>query len=150
MPQPLTIGRLARGAGLSAKTIRYYEGVGVLPRPGRTAAGYRQYTDGAIERVRFIRRARALGLSLEELQRLGRALATGRSGSIRPRLREVVRKHLSAVQHQIGELELLRGELQRVLERLAMPAVRSQRTRGGAARAGSCRCLEIDAETLRQ
>jgi DNA-binding transcriptional MerR regulator len=147
----LTIGRLAHAGGVSAKTIRYYEEVGVLPRPGRTAAGYRQYAEGAVERVRFIRRARALGLSIEELQRLARALAIEGSGLFRPRLRQVVSKHLLALEHRIGELELLRAELRRVMARLDKPAARPERRRGGpAARGGSCRCLEIDDETVRQ
>ena len=62
MAEPLTIGKFAQATGVPAKTIRYYEQVGVLPAPARTAAGYRQYTRHAVHRLLFIRRARALGL----------------------------------------------------------------------------------------
>ena len=62
MAQALTIGQLAQATGVSARTIRYYEEVGVLPRPGRTTAGYRQYAQQGVHRLRFIRRARAPGL----------------------------------------------------------------------------------------
>ena len=60
MAEPLTIGKFAQATGVPAKTIRYYEQVGVLPAPTRTAAGYRQYTPQAAHRLLFIRRARDL------------------------------------------------------------------------------------------
>ena len=66
----VTIGQLARATGVTAKTIRYYEAIGVLPPPRRSAAGYRQYDRPAIDRLRFVRRARALGLPLGELKTL--------------------------------------------------------------------------------
>jgi MerR family transcriptional regulator, gold-responsive activator of gol and ges genes len=64
MERPLTVGQLAHATGVSAKTIRYYEQIGVLPAPRRSAAGYRQYSRHDVHRLLFIRRARALGLSL--------------------------------------------------------------------------------------
>ena len=62
MTQALTISQLARATGVAARTIRYYEQVGVLPSPRRTAAGYRQYDRLGVHRLRFIARARSLGL----------------------------------------------------------------------------------------
>ncbi len=64
MERPLTVGQLARATSVPAKTIRYYEQVGVLPVPRRSAAGYRQYSRHDVHRLLFIRRARALGLPL--------------------------------------------------------------------------------------
>ena len=64
MERPLTVGQLAHTTGVPAKTIRYYEQVGVLPVPRRNPAGYRQYSRHDVHRLLFIRRARALGLSL--------------------------------------------------------------------------------------
>lgn len=66
----LTIGRVARGAGLTIDTVRYYEREGLLQRPGRTAAGYRQYTEEAVARLRFIREAKKLGFTLSEIREL--------------------------------------------------------------------------------
>jgi hypothetical protein len=71
MERLLTIGQLAQATGVSAKTIRYYEQVGVLPMPSRSASGYRQYGRGDVHRLLFVRRARALGLSLATLKALG-------------------------------------------------------------------------------
>ena len=131
----LTIGQVARRTGVTAKTIRFYEGVGVLPAPTRTAAGYRQYSDEGVQQLLFIRRARALGLPLRHLKALTSVLNGGLRGPVRPRVREVVRAHLSTVQDQIQELELLERQLAQVLRRMKAPS----RTRA----AGRCRCLEI-------
>ncbi|HET7604209.1 MAG TPA: MerR family transcriptional regulator [Gemmatimonadales bacterium] len=63
---PLTIGRVAAEAGVSIQTIRYYERRGLLAAPGRTASGYRQYSNDAVSRLRFIKHAQELGFSLKE------------------------------------------------------------------------------------
>jgi DNA-binding transcriptional MerR regulator len=135
MASALTIGQLARGAGISAKTIRYYEERGVLPRPRRSAAGYRQYTDESVARLVLVRRARALGLPLERLRELAVALAGERDG-LRPRLRELIRAHLAEVERRLAELALLRQQLERTLRRL--------RTSPRGKRNGPCRCLETE------
>ena len=67
MERPLTVGQFARATGVPAKTIRSYEHVGVLPVPRRSGAGYRHYSRHDVHRLLFIRRARALGLSLANL-----------------------------------------------------------------------------------
>ena len=64
MAHALAIGQVARTTGVAAKTIRYYEQIGVLPTAGRPSSGYRQYDQSDIERLRFISRARSLGLPL--------------------------------------------------------------------------------------
>ena len=63
MERPLTVSQLACATGMSAKTIRYYEQIGVLPAPRRSAAGYRQYSRHDVHRLLFMRRTRTLGLS---------------------------------------------------------------------------------------
>ena len=66
----LTIGQVANAADVNIQTIRYYERRGLFPTPRRTPAGYRQYADDAVARLRFIKHAQELGFSLEEIQEL--------------------------------------------------------------------------------
>ena len=68
--KPLTIGHLAREAGINLETVRYYERQGLLPKPPRSASGYRLFPAEAARRLRFIRRAQELGFSLREIQEL--------------------------------------------------------------------------------
>jgi DNA-binding transcriptional MerR regulator len=136
MAETFTIGQLARAAGATAKTIRYYEEVGVLPAPSRTASGYRQYDESSVPKVRFIRRARALGLPLRELKTLMATLNGASRPALRPRLLALVREQLSAVKRQIAELQLLQRELEQVLQRPPASA--------HGCRAQGCRCLDIE------
>jgi DNA-binding transcriptional MerR regulator len=140
MASVLTIGQLAKATGVSARTIRFYEQVGVLPRPGRSAAGYRQYTPDTAHRLTFLRRARSLGLSLRELRVLGDALHNQSNGSFRPRLYTVVRTHLAAVQRQLENLRTLQSELEDVLKHLETLAGRA-----AGRRKGRCDCLDVQA-----
>lgn len=66
----LTIGKVARTAGLAIDTVRYYEREGLLDKPARTASGYRHYTPDVVARLRFIRQAKELGFSLNEIKEL--------------------------------------------------------------------------------
>lgn len=68
--KPLTIGHLARLAGVGVETVRFYERQGLLAEPERRQSGYRQYSDEVIQRLRFIRRAKELGFSLAEIRDL--------------------------------------------------------------------------------
>ena len=136
MAQTVTIGHVARVTGVAAKTIRYYEEIGVLPAPTRAASGYRQYDEPGVQRVRFIRRARTLGLPLRQLKMLTAMLNGGPRPALRPRLLALVREQLSAVRDQIAGLQLLQGELEQVLRRPLAPA-HERRAKG-------CRCLEVE------
>lgn len=66
----MRIGELANRAGSQPETVRYYERLGLLPQPERTEGNYRIYDDGHLERLRFIRNCRAIGMTLEEVRRL--------------------------------------------------------------------------------
>lgn len=70
MMESLTIGRLAKRVEVNIETVRYYERRGLMPKPPRRESGYRQYSDGDIARLRFIRRAKELGFSLKEISEL--------------------------------------------------------------------------------
>jgi MerR family mercuric resistance operon transcriptional regulator len=66
----LTIGKVARSAGMAIDTVRYYEREGLLNKPARTASGYRHYSPDAVARLRFIRQAKELGFTLSEIREL--------------------------------------------------------------------------------
>jgi len=136
MERPLTVGQLARATGVPAKTIRYYEQVGVLPVPRRSATGYRHYSRHDIHRLLFIRRARALGLSLAKLKMLTAELDSGECLTMRPRLHALVTEQLRTVQKQIAEFQLLERQLAQVLHRL--------QTAAPVNHADGCRCLDSD------
>lgn len=68
--KPLTVGQVARKAGVGVETLRFYERQGLLEEPARKASGYRQYPADVVERLRFIRRAKELGFSLKEIKEL--------------------------------------------------------------------------------
>ena len=114
MERPLTVGQLAHTTGVPAKTIRYYEQVGVLPEPRRSGAGYRQYSRHDVHRLLFIRRARALGLSLANLKALTAELDSGECLTMRSRLHALVTEQLRTVQQQIAEFQLLEQQLAQV------------------------------------
>lgn len=115
MPRALRIGELARLATTSRDTLRYYERVGLLPRPPRTRSGYRLYDPSAADRVVFIRKAQALGLSLEEIRDVLRIAAAGTPPC--EHVRAALNRRLHEVEARIGELESLRATLRRALSR---------------------------------
>src|SRR5215470_15312560 len=134
MERPLTVGQLARATGVPAKTIRYYEQVGVLPEPRRSGAGYRHYSRHDVHRLLFMRRARALGLSLASLKALTAELDSGECVTMRPRLYQLVTEQLRTVQQQIAEFHVLERQLAQVLLRL--------QTTAPVSHANGCQCLE--------
>jgi MerR family mercuric resistance operon transcriptional regulator len=114
------IGRVSQRTGTNVETIRYYERIGLLPRPSRSSGGYRLYGVGQIERLSFIRRARALGFSIDEIRTLLR-LADERK---RPcaEVRVVAEAHLSDVQAKIADLQAMERVLKETVARCAKGA----------------------------
>jgi DNA-binding transcriptional MerR regulator len=110
----LTVSHLGAEVGLSAATVRYYERLGLLPAPERTAAGYRQYPKEAIERLRFIKSAQRLGLRLREIAEL---LAICDQGLCPCGHSEPLRAQMAELDAQVAELQAVRAELARVVER---------------------------------
>lgn len=109
----LNIGTLSKATGTTVETIRWYERVGLLPAPARTPGNYRAYGVAHLERLSFIRRARDVGFSLDEIRELLR-LSDDRDRSCEA-VDEVARQHLEAVERKIADLEALRRELQDVI-----------------------------------
>jgi DNA-binding transcriptional MerR regulator len=115
MTDGLTIGALASRTAVSRDTLRFYERKRLLPAPRRTASGYRIYTEEDAARVRFIRRAQAMGLTLEDVQDLLRAQRLQTTEQCR-RVAARLRARVQAVDEKIKELRAFRGELVRHLK----------------------------------
>ena len=111
-PVSLTIGKVADQGGVKVQTIRYYERRGLLPKPARSASGYRKYSDDAIHRLRLIRQAQALGFSLDEIEELlSLRMRTGATcGDIRKRARQKI----STVNQKISELQRIKKALSKL------------------------------------
>lgn len=105
----MKIGELGRETGVNPKTIRYYEGIGLLPEPDRRPSGYREYTETDVRRVRFIRVARRLGLHLSEISEVlaFRERAEPPCGYVL----EVLDRQVGDLDRRIAEMEELRHEL---------------------------------------
>lgn len=105
----LLIGDVAKRAGVAPPTIRYYEEIGLLPSPPRSSAGYRRYSETTVEELRFIRKAQALGFSLDEI---GEILRLSRSGKTPcSHVLTVAQQHLAAVDERIRQLQRFRVQL---------------------------------------
>jgi len=103
------IGQLAAQTGYSVRTIRFYEQSGLLPAPSRTPAGYRSYDQDAVSRLRFVRSAQALGLSLAEIAEVLRI--RDYQGPPCSYVAELLDTHIGALDRRIDELTALRDEL---------------------------------------
>ena len=106
----LSIGALSKATGTTVETIRWYERVGVLPLPARTKGNYRSYGAAHLERLSFVRRARDLGFTLDQVRELLR-LADEKDQSC-DAVDRVAREHLEEVERKIADLEALWRELQ--------------------------------------
>ncbi len=107
----LTIGRLAKAAGVTTPTIRYYEEIGLMPPPGRTEGGQRSYTERDLERLTFIRRSRDFGYSIEQVRRLV-GLSISKSEDC-TQVRDIAQGHLDEVRSKLDELRALEKSLER-------------------------------------
>lgn len=112
--QHVTIGAVARRAGVGIDTIRYYEREGLLPTPQRRASGYRDYGTGAVERLRFIRRAKELGFTLEEIREL-LALSTDRERGVRS-VKQRAEARLDQIEQRIRELQRVKRGLKQLID----------------------------------
>lgn len=110
----LTIGTLARSAGVGIDTVRYYEREGLLPKPARTASGYRAYAPDTASRLRFIRRAKDLGFSLGDIRDL-LALSTDRDQGVRG-VRQRAQARLDEVEQRLRELRRMRRGLKDLID----------------------------------
>jgi MerR family transcriptional regulator, copper efflux regulator len=105
----MNIGQAANASGVSAKIIRYYERIGLIPEAGRTEAGYRVYADGDVNTLRFIHRAREFGMPIDRIRRLV-SLWQGKRPS--REVKQVALEQVADLERKITELSAMRAALQ--------------------------------------
>ena len=106
----MQIGQLAKRADVAIDTVRYYERNGILPKPQRQASGYRRYGDDDVARLRFVRRAKALGFTLIEIRDL--LSLSGRRADDMAGLKAAATEKLADIEHKLEELTRIRDGLQ--------------------------------------
>ena len=129
----IAIGELSRRAGVKVPTIRYYEGVGLMPPAPRSEGRQRRYDESHVTRLNFIRHARELGFEVDAIREL---LALSADPD-RPcgEVDVIARRHMAAVEHRIRQLTAMKKELRRMIEGC------------GQGRVGECRVIETLADS---
>jgi Cu(I)-responsive transcriptional regulator len=108
----MNVGEASRHSGVSAKMIRYYEGIGLIAPAKRTAAGYRTYESEDVHRLRFVKRARDLGFSLENVKHLLELWANRRRSSAK--VKQIALQHIAELEEQIAKAESMLHALRRL------------------------------------
>lgn len=129
MARELAIGELARQTGCRVQTIRYYEEIGLMPQPARTAGNQRRYDERHVDRLAFIRHSRELGFPLDAIREL--LSLADRPEQPCETADHIARAQLQDVERRIGRLQALKTELERMIEQCA----------GGKVR--DCRVIEV-------
>lgn len=144
--ESLNIGKAAQVSGVSAKMIRHYESIGLIPRARRTASDYRLYSGNDVHMLRFVRHARDLGFAMAQIAELLRLWRDQRRPS--REVKRVALEHIAALERKIGELQAMRSTLEHlavhchgderpecpILEELAAPRVAAPSSRGADGR----------------
>ena len=124
----MRIGELSRVTGTNVETVRYYERIGLLPKPGRTGGNYRDYDATDVERLRFVRHARGLGFEIADIRSLLDLSEHPERDCCE--IDRITTSHLASVENKLRRLEQLQRELARMLSQC----------RGG--QVADCRILE--------
>lgn len=111
----MDIGRAAAGSGVSPKMIRHYEKIGLLPGVARTPANYRLYGPKDVDTLRFVRQARSLGFSMEDIKELLALCGHNRSSSAAAR--RIAGRHIAALRSKLAEARALAAVLERLARR---------------------------------
>lgn len=128
----MPIGALSKASGVKVPTIRFYEGIGLLPAPPRTESNRRTYEDRDVRRLRFIRHARDLGFELDDIRELLGLSAEPQASC--HRADSIVLHQLGEIDRRLAQLTALRGELQRMVDEC------------GHGRVCDCRVIEVLAD----
>ena len=114
MPEQMNIGAAARSSGVSAKMLRHYEEIGLIPKADRTDSGYRVYTDADVHTLRFIKQARNLGFSIDAIQKL-LALWQDRKRPSR-KVKELATAHIQELDARIHEMQDMKNTLENLVK----------------------------------
>ena len=131
----MNIGRAAKGSGVSAKMIRHYEEVGLVPAPNRTDSGYRQYTESEVHTLRFIRHARDLGFSIRQIGELVGLWQNRRRPS--RQVKALAEAHIKELEQKTQELLAMKATLEHLVhccygdDRPECPILESLSAEGG-------------------
>lgn len=118
----MKIGEIAKQAGMTVEAVRFYEREGLLPRPPRTEGGYRVYGDADLRRIQFIRQAKRLGFSLQEIVRILRLRERGHCPC--DEVIGTLERHLRDTEDQLQQLQDFRDEIARTLKQWKRNGVR--------------------------
>lgn len=121
--KPLLIGQIAKLAGVKSDTVRFYERTGLLPRPTRSASGYRVYDQAAARQLQFVKKAQALGFSLDEI----RVILNLRGGGKKTcdRVLAIAEATLDETERRLSELQAFRDDLKRTVTTWRKPSKRA-------------------------
>ena len=108
----MNIGEAAQASGVNAKLIRHYESIGIIPKPSRTDSGYRKYTESVVHILTFVRRARTLGFSMQEIKKLV-SLWRNKSRSSSD-VKAMAMAHIKQLEQKIAELEAMTKTLKQL------------------------------------
>ena len=113
-PGAVNIGAAAKATGVSAKMIRHYESINLIPSAGRTQAGYRTYAEADLHRLRFVKRARTLGFSIKEIDALLALWGDRRRSSAK--VKALTQKHIGELETRIAEMQAMKKALQQLAQ----------------------------------
>ena len=137
----LKIGEVARLVGMPAKTLRYYEDIGLLSPAGRTDSGYRIYGWRELEQIEFVRRAKLMGLTLDQIRSLVNVAEDGIPNGVFQRLDDLLGHKLEETERKMEELRAFRESLLEYRDRAADAEARGACRCGGRGQSEFCGCV---------
>ncbi len=122
--EKLTVGQIARKAGVNIETLRYYESIELMPKPKRSEKGYRIYSEKDIARLKFIKNAQYLGFTLKEIREL--LFLRVDDETTCADVKRIAMRKIDEVNHKISELEKIKASLQSLADKCHIQSPKSE------------------------